>query len=97
MRVDRVGRNADDLGPDALELFEAVRKVDQLGRADKSEIERVKKQNEPFAPVVRKLDVLIERLDVLRRRHVEIRRRLTDLCQSECVPIAVTVVDDMYV
>src|SRR3982751_298086 len=61
VRMDRVGRDTQDLCTDALDLVKPVRKMDQFRRADEREIERVEEQDEPFALVVRKLDVLGQR------------------------------------
>ena len=99
VRMDRVGRNAENLGADALKLFETVRKMDQLRRADEREIERVKQKDEPFALVIRKLDVLGQRVDVLGRRHVKIRCRLPDLRDRRCslFLVAVPVAVDMFI
>jgi hypothetical protein len=55
VRVDRVSRDADDLGADALQLVDTVRKGRQLCRADESKIERVKDLDEPFALIIREL------------------------------------------
>jgi hypothetical protein len=50
--VDRVGRDADDLGADALEVVEALAESGQLRRADEGEVERVEQEHDPLALVV---------------------------------------------
>jgi len=77
--VDGVGRDTEDFGADALDLFKPVRKIDQFRRAYEREIERVEEQDKPLALVVRKLNVLGQRVEVFGRRHVEIRCRFADL------------------
>jgi hypothetical protein len=69
---------AENLSPDTLEIVQTVREVDQLGRANEREIERVKQENEPLSFVIGKFYVLGQGVDVLRRWHVEIRCRLAD-------------------
>jgi len=58
MRMHRVSRNTNHFGSDAVKLIEAIREMDQLRRADERKVERIEKQNEPFALVVSELDVL---------------------------------------
>jgi hypothetical protein len=80
VRVNRVGRDADDVGADAEEVLVAVAEGRQLRRADEREVERVEEQHDPLALVVESFDVLVELLDVLRGRHVEVRCRLSHFC-----------------
>jgi hypothetical protein len=95
VRMDRVGRNAENLGADALEIIQPIRKIDQLGRANEREIERVEQKDQPFALVIRKLYVLRKRFHVLGRGHVEIRCRLADLGERNCIFGAGAVAVDM--
>ena len=83
MRMDRVGRDTDDLGSDAVQFVKAIRKGSELGRAHKCEIKRVKQKHQPLALVVRQFDVLGQGFHILGRRHVKIRCRLADLGQCD--------------
>src|SRR5947209_4069481 len=84
VRVDRVGRDAYKFRAYSLEIFVAVAERGQLSGADESEIERVEKQYEPLAPVIRKLDVLFKRLEIFCRSHVEIGRWLAHHSPLSC-------------
>src|SRR6202008_284812 len=66
VRINRVSRNADDIGADVREILVTIAEGRQFGRANKSEVKWIENENKPLAAIIGKLHRLVEFLDILR-------------------------------
>src|SRR5688500_13607400 len=76
LRVNGVGRDADDVGANVQKVLVTIAERRQLCRANEREVERIENEYEPLTFVIGEADRLVEFLDISRRAHFKIRRGL---------------------
>src|SRR5690606_34989883 len=73
VRVDAVGRNAENLGIQILEVLDTLAECRNFGGTDKGEVRWIEEEDEPLALVVVKGYPVVQRIQVLGRQHREVR------------------------